>query len=84
MKEIPTAKEFINKTEIKQRFGFTFTHKIENMMIEFAKLHVEAALKQASKDADMTDESLMSLQEGSSVRIDKDSILDAYPLTNIK
>ena len=52
--------------------------------IEFAKLHVEAALKSASEQVDLTDESYNSMQEGSVSDIDKNTILFAYPLENIK
>lgn len=53
-------------------------------MIEFAKLHVEAALKSASKKVELTDFAYEFLQEGAYDAIDKDSILNAYPLDNIK
>jgi hypothetical protein len=49
-----------------------------NDLIEFAKMHVEAALKEASDKAIYTGYNLASIE------IDKDSILEAYPLTNIK
>ena len=48
---------------------------IKKSMIDFAKLHVEAALKAAS-------ESKSNGTEG--YKIYKDSVLSAYPLTNIK
>ena len=41
-----------------------------NIMIEFAKLHVESALKEASEDANMDSDYYQALQ--------------VYPLTNIK
>lgn len=47
---------------------------IERIMIEFAKLHVEAALKKADNIAKMYNET---------VNI-HDSILKSYPLENIK
>lgn len=43
---------------------------IDEMLIEFAKLHVKAALKEASEDANMDSDYYESLQ--------------VYPLTNIK
>ena len=52
-------------------------------MVEFAKLHVEAALK-ASEKASLTDFAYEFLQEGAYDAIDKDTILNAYPLDNIK
>ena len=60
--DIPTALEFF----IKQK---TYTN-IEQFMIEFAKLHVEAALNAACTS--------------DGYEIDEESILNAYPLTNIK
>jgi hypothetical protein len=49
------------------------------IMIEFAKMHVEAALKEASEKA------LVYADEGGySEFVDEQSILNAYPLTNIK
>ena len=51
--------------------------EIPELMIEFAKLHVTEALKQASENAE-------SYIQGESMVIDKDSILNAYPLENIK
>ncbi len=53
--------------------------EIESALIGFAKLHVKAALKAASEQADMKDD--WNNQRGT---IDKDSILNAYSLENIK
>lgn len=52
----------------------------EERMIEFAKLHVQEALKQAS------DKAVCYLNEHhpDEAFIDKQSILNAYSLTNIK
>jgi len=50
------------------------------MMIEFAKLHMEAALKEASENAE---QKWVKFTEDD-YEIDKDSILNAYPLENIK
>ena len=71
MKKIPTVKEFM------QGKAFSIP-SIENMIIEFAKLHVEAALKAASKGVKQFP-----------VRVNEmgfceDSILNSYPLDNIK
>lgn len=49
------------------------------IMIEFAKLHVEAALKEASEKA------IVYADEGGySEFVDEQSILNAYPLEKIK
>ena len=66
MEKIPTAREFYDKHD---------SDDCVVMMIDFAKLHVEAALKAASENAEITD-------YGYSV--DRDSILNSYPLENIK
>jgi hypothetical protein len=65
----PTAYEF---TKINT---FTSNHQA---MIAFAKIHVEAALKSAVENAELTRDS------ANNEIIDKDSILNAYPLENIK
>ena len=79
MEKIPTAKEYFLKTVFPTSFE-NRNDEVElwfetnpdakqsvEIMIEFAKLHVEAALKNAS-------ESVCTL----------DSILNSYPLENIK
>jgi len=62
--KIPTAEDFLYEKDI-----LNPNRKITNAMIEFAKLHVEAALKAAS-DAAFSDS--------------KYNVKNAYPLTNIK
>jgi hypothetical protein len=54
-------------------------------MVEFAKLHVQSALKVASQKA-VTKEDIAIFAEGTFVTqiVDKDSILNSYPLENIK
>lgn len=49
--------------------------------IELSKLHVEEALKQASEKAEIE---TVEWGLGIDYIVDKDSILNAYPLTNIK
>lgn len=76
---IPTAEEFILKKNPLN------SHKIKfqkERLIEFAKLHVEAALKAASEKAETKiDENWSSPGD---FEIDESSILNAYPLENIK
>ena len=82
MSKIPTAEEFLDNflnkdaipwsPEIDKVYGC-----INTAMIEFAKLHVEAALKEAYENADLE-------YYGDEVCYNKDSILNAYPLENIK
>ena len=57
--------------------------EIKYVMIEFAKLKVTEALKAASEHADL-DYVNGLCRECSSNKIDKDSILSAYPLDLIK
>ena len=69
MKNIPTAQEFLNRDES----GVFNEVDITQTMIEFAKLHVTAALKTAADD----------YSEGSS-DIVQECIINAYTLDNIK
>jgi len=72
---IPTAEETYTKIT-----GCVINHKdVKKAMIEFTKLHVEAALKAAAEQAEIEND--WDNQKGN---ISKDSILNAYPLENIK
>jgi hypothetical protein len=80
MGKIPTAEEFLNNIEIWDGI-FVHSHNAKKAMIQFAKLHVEAALNAVSK------EEIHFSYSGKLVTgyiLEKDSILNAYPLTNIK
>jgi len=60
---------------------------ISEMMIEFAKLHVKAALIKADEQSDLIVIDHEEISEGSFRPIwgvDSDSILNSYPLENIK
>jgi len=63
---IPTAEEFSIRNYDK---SLSEGENTENLMIQFAKLHVEAALKAASREAVMDN---------------REYFLNAYPLENIK
>ena len=81
MEKLPTAKQLFDKM-IEENEECTSTE----MMIEFAKLHVTEALKEASEKAECNNEGTYD-RGGESTDyyvVDKDSILDSYPLTNIK
>lgn len=89
MNKLPTAEEFWKQNYDKNDKVFAFG--ASQVMIEFAKLHVEAALKSASEYASMrieetnTSVRYLSYSKGDkTLIIDKDSILTAYPLENIK
>jgi len=68
-KQIPTALEFLHRDES----GVFNEVDITQAMIDFAKLHVTAALKAAADD----------YSEGSSDIVHK-SIINAYPFSNIQ
>ena len=65
------AEEFLNDLK-------NIKYSQEEMMIEFAKLHVEAALKSAYENIEYTE------VDSSVPYVVEDSILNAYSLTNIK
>ncbi len=56
--------------------------QVKKLMIEFAQLHVEAALKAAAQNASI-DSVNLGASEFQTV-VDKESILLAYPLENIQ
>ena len=92
MEKIPTANELFE-----QYHGFeadSSSRDIISLMIEFAKIHVEAALKEASEKARVQmGESYMreqiiihpnSLIDTVIITADAESILNSYSLDNIK
>jgi hypothetical protein len=73
---VPTAEEILNKHLVPA-----------NAMIEFARLHTEAALKEASEKATVTPIDHEEISEGYFRPIwcvDDDSILNSYPRDKIK
>jgi hypothetical protein len=73
--KIPTAEELILRNLTVYNNQISVENSVK-LMIEFAKLHVQAALKEASINAKH-----LGTSEDS---IDEQSILNAYPLDNIK
>ena len=73
MSKIPTVEEFLKSRPWKN--GMNLQERIHESMIEFAKLHVEAALKEA--------EIAGQNNWGNSKKM-KDAILNSYLLENIK
>ena len=73
MEKIPTAEEFNNDIRY-------VTYSLEEKLITFAKLHVEAALKAASA----TDIFWGKFSYTHRAEHDKESILNSYPLNKIK
>ena len=86
MSEIPTAKDYLKRM---LKLGMPSSE----IMIGFAKRHVEAALKQASINANLYLHNT-GWKHSSDIKtvkchnydasINKDSILTAYPLENVK
>lgn len=74
MAQIPTAEEFLID---KGYSGFAKHTLVKEWMKEFAKLHVEAALKEAKE----VDKKNRELKPKLNQRF---SILNSYPLENIK
>lgn len=82
-----TAEEFLKKEDI-------YKYSVKDLLIEFAKLHVEVALKAASKKAsveyvDLTNNEIFDYtdvitDDSVGADVNKNSILNAYPLENIK
>ena len=90
MSKIPTAEEFIASKLQQYARGIGNSGKDretleKERLIEFAKLHVEAALKEASENAIIGKKGAFGTYwNNTNMVLDKDSILKAYPLTNIK
>ena len=85
-----TAEKFLIKKNypLYNNFGGLGMYYVKEAMIEFAKMHVQEALKQASEkaDADFTylgDDLKEVGAEYIEVYTIKNSILNAYPLENI-
>jgi hypothetical protein len=88
---IPTAEEFFKQCfEGYHTSQYNELHEVQKTraefaIIEFAKLHVEAAKQEITKKArTKSDWSGNTGSEYCDTVVDKDSILNAYPLTNIK
>ena len=91
MSKIPTAEEFY-----KQTTGCIINHgDIKIAMIDFAKLHVAKALKEVSENISLKESSsneinnnnispFITADDNTVWIINNDSILNAYPLENIK
>ena len=78
---IPTARELIKKHKGYRSVCMEelYDRVSPQTMIEFTKFHVEAALKEASKRAQVKVIGAVYVGE-----VVENSILNAYPLTNIK
>lgn len=78
-----TAEEFLDSRypEFNHLDSGNIWVNVENLMIDFAKLHVEAALKKASETKV---EGIYSSTKFSRTDDDENFILNAYPLELIK
>lgn len=89
MSKIPTAEEILelhyNMDRDEDGHPVYYEWSAKDAMIEFAKLHVKAALEAASEKAETDGKHVyMFRREYVPVKVDKNSILNAYLLTNIK
>lgn len=91
MEKIPTAKEFCEKKFKEINPATSWIDFNKEVMIEFAKFHVEAALKEAGEKAyakstssSITSKTNLTCIHLGDVFVDKPSILNSYPLENIK
>lgn len=79
-----TAKQFKEDFLSKKSFEEIATNYYgEEMMIEFAKYHVQKALKDAAENG-MAYEKQLMFGYGTVSVVDTESILNSYPLENIK
>jgi hypothetical protein len=100
MKEVPTAEALLNSKNLHTTYHPSgepketrwhdsdcpfcdYVSEVEEAMIEFAKLHVEAALEAAVNSA-RTEAIPRPPTDSIIIVVNKDSILNSYPLTNIK
>ena len=86
---IPTAEEFLEMNPFasywydeKSKTTVCRSDEVEKIMKEYAKLHIEAALKAASEKAKAKEDP--NDYGTGEIWVDKKSILSAYPLTLIK
>jgi len=77
---MPTAEEVFMQSTVITMAGNK--QKVMSLMIEFAKIHVKEALKQASVKGETKKYNYGP--GGSHIGIERNSILNAYPLENIK
>ncbi len=82
MSKVPTAKEFLEQENLPETLsGGTLVFA----MNEFAKLHVKAALEAAADNAEVSIELSNPYDpESEYAEVNKQSILSAYPESNIK
>jgi hypothetical protein len=81
---IPTAEEFLEDFDYgNQELGNDINYPmVERCMIEFARLHVAAALHEAADNSEI--KAVDADMYGVIWEVDVNTILNAYPLTKIK
>jgi hypothetical protein len=86
MNKIPTAEDFLQEHSKISHFYddktnqmVCFSADVQQALIDFAKLHVELALKTAAENA-----IIIPSEEDIEEYVDQKSIINAYPLDNIK
>ena len=88
MSKIPTAAEFLRSKGSTRMICMEeyYTKVSPQTLIEFTKLHVQAALKEAVNQAEIRPKASRSPLEDFDkwCEIDDNSITNSYPLTNIK
>lgn len=90
MSKIPTVEEWLNKHALECiEKNCADINELKCIMIHFAREHVEAALKESSKKVKLIKKEMKytGVRAGGSYFtdiIDKNSILNAYPLENVK
>ena len=82
--KVPTAEEFIESTKLVVKFdntqGCILEEELPNLLKNFAKLHVEAALKEALDSIPC----LGSSSDIATYEEVEEAVLNAYPESNIK
>jgi hypothetical protein len=79
MKNVPTAEEFLSS-----KLGKTPIGVLPEILREFAKLHCEAQVKEITEKVKVVYIEPDGCATGDYYDVDKDSIITAYPLSNIK
>lgn len=84
-----TLKDFQKAVAVKYGLGESLVmgHRktyFDEATFEYTKYHVEKALEEAKNSVTFTEKSLNLQQEGSIMKIDEESILNAYSLDNIQ
>lgn len=82
-----TAEQILQQEDVCLNDSYK-TDYIINQMKEFAKFHVEKALKAANKNVKIIKGETIYMKHGGSItgdsKVDENSIINAYPLNKIK